>query len=249
MAASLRFTTFPIPGLSSLAAFLGLRPASRGRWSVPRVEPSLAPEPPRSERIDRMLAAARTQPDLQMLEWNGDDSADTAAPVVREDVRAMASRRRKIRDRYIAARFPGIAHCGADLAASESVIESARHLFEERRPALAFELLALAIEEAPQDPSPALARLELLYLARDAERFVAAARDFFAAHPNHEAWEEIRRLGGALAPGEALFGAACAIRAHEHYGPWPHLPNWIHAPWDLTAEVCAADFHRALTSP
>jgi hypothetical protein len=35
-------------------------------------------------------------------------------------------------------------------------------------------------------------------------------------------------------------------RDHDHYGPWPHLPNWIQAPWDLTGEVIAADFHRAM---
>ena len=35
-------------------------------------------------------------------------------------------------------------------------------------------------------------------------------------------------------------------RDHDHYGPWPDLPNWIQANWDLTAEVVAVDFHRIL---
>jgi hypothetical protein len=243
-------STIPVPGLAAIAAFLGLKPATRGRWSMPpRMEPTIAREPPRSAKIEKLLAAARTQPDLQMIEWQDDaaPSAEVAAP--REDVRTMESRRRKMRDRYIAARFPGLAHAGADLADSAAVIEAARYWFEDSRPALALELLQLAIEESPQDPAPALARLEFRFLMRDAAGFVEAARAFNAAHPKHEAWEEVCRLGRAIAPTESLFGAACAARAHEHYGPWPHLPNWIQAPWDLTAEVCAADFHRALANP
>jgi hypothetical protein len=234
--------------LSAVARLLGLAPAHRGRWTMPRrVEPILAPEPRRSERVEKLLAAARIRPDLQMIEWQGDAPAD-APPVAapREDVRAFDARRRKLRDRYIAARYPGVAHCGADLAHSATVVEAARHLFEDSRPRLALELLQLAMEESPHDAAPALAHLEFHFLMRDCAGFTEAARLFRAAHPKHEAWDEICRLGRAIAPGEALFGAAAAARAHEHYGPWPHLPNWIQAPWDLTAEVCAADFHRAL---
>ena len=249
MSTSLRSSTFPIPGLAAIATFLGLKPAARGRWNMPRrVEPTIAPEPPRSARIEQLLAAARTQPDLQMIEWQGDAAADAELAVPREDVRTLDARRRKMRDRYIAARFPGVAHSGADLADSGTVIEAARHWFEDARPALAFELLQLAIEEAPQDPAPALARIELRFLMRDAAGFVQAARAFRAAHPKHEAWEEVCRLGRAIAPQDPLFGTPGAARAHEHYGPWPHLPNWIQAPWDLTAEVCAVDFHRALAN-
>ncbi len=108
------------------------------------------------------------------------------------------------------------------------------------------ELLEIAIEESPTDESLYLARLEILFLARDPAGFVAAARDFRAAHVKSAAWDEVIRLGGAIAPGEALFGALRGPRAHEHYGPWPHLPNWIQAPWDLTGDVLAVDFHRAV---
>jgi hypothetical protein len=89
-------------------------------------------------------------------------------------------------------------------------------------------------------------RLELLFLARDAAAFVACARDFRAVHREHAAWEEVLHLGRALVPGEMLFAAAGGPRGHAHYGPWPDLPNWIQAPWDLTAEILAVDFHRAM---
>jgi hypothetical protein len=248
LATSLRFTPFPIPGLAAIAAALGFRSRGQGRWRMPQVEPTLDAAPPRSERVERMLAVARTRPDLQMIEWDAESGliAPVAPAPEQVDVAALESRRRKLRDRYIAARFPGLARGGADLADCAAMIDMARLLFEDGRAALALELLELCASEAPTAAAPRLAALELRFLQRDAAGFVAAARAFNRSHPDHEAWEEVTRLGRALAPAEALFGAATAARAHEHYGPWPHLPNWIQAPWDLTAEVCAADFHRAL---
>ncbi len=59
-------------------------------------------------------------------------------------------------------------------------------------------------------------------------------------------WPEVARLGRAVAPSEMIFGAKQGDRAHEHYGPWPHLPNWLEASWDLTGDVLAVDFHRAM---
>jgi len=248
MAASPRVTSFPIPGIAAIAAALGLAPASRGRWNMPpRIEPTAAPAParPQDERVERLLGAARKAPDLQMIEWDA-HAADATPCAPKEDARTLEPRRRRLRDRYIAARFPAIARGGADLADCATVIESARHLFEDGRAGLALELLGLAAEES-RDPAPALARLEILFLTRDAAGYVAAARGFSEEHRGHAAWGEVARLGRALAPGESLFGAQAAARAHEHYGPWPDTPNWIQAPWDLTAEVCAADFHRALS--
>ena len=247
MAANARRHPFTAPGLAALAAALGFRAPSRGRWRLPgRIEPTVAPELPRSERVEKLLAAARTTPDLQMIEWDADAATPVEVAPPREDVATLEPRRRKLRDRYIGARFPGIARAAADLADAAGVVEAARLLYEDGRPALAFELLDLAAAEHPQEAATALACLELRFLARDAAGFIAAAGDFARKHPGHEAWEEITRLGRSLAPREPLFGADRAVRAHEHYGPWPHLPNWICAPWDLTAEVCAADFHRAL---
>jgi len=51
---------------------------------------------------------------------------------------------------------------------------------------------------------------------------------------------------GVLNVGYVEVGPANGRRDHEHYGPWPDLPNWIQANWDLTAEVIASDFHRIL---
>lgn len=187
--------------------------------------------------IPRLMQAAKVAPDLATIEWDG--AAFDKSPT-------LDGRRRRLRDRYVAARFPGMARAAADLTRVDETIKAARLLFEEEESDLAVELLGIAIEEAPGEEALYLARIEILFLARDAAAFIAAAREFRAAHFRSAAWEEVVRLGRAIAPAEALFGADRGPRAHEHYGPWPHLPNWIQAPWDLTGEVLAADFHRAV---
>jgi hypothetical protein len=205
--------------------------------------------------INKMLAAARVAPELEMIEWDERPTApaivqEAAMPAARDeaDPRAYDSRRRKIRDRYISTRFPGVADCSSDLQSAERVIKAARLYFEEERNDAALELLELAIEECPREASLWLARLEILFLVRDGAGYVETARDFHRQHSGvTETWAEVCRLGRALVPGETLFGARMGPREHEHYGPWPHTPNWIQAPWDLTAEIVAADFHRAMS--
>ncbi len=151
----------------------------------------------------------------------------------------------RIRDRYIAIRFEGIARSSADLTNPGRVIKSARLEFDEGFPEIALELLGLAIEQNPGEESLWLAEIEIAFLMRDGRRFLESAREFREAHRDSKAWTEINRLGHALVPDEPLF-SELGQRANEHYGPWPNLPNWIGAPWDLTAEVLAADFHMAL---
>jgi hypothetical protein len=215
----------------------------------------LAPRnpPPRKVDLDRLLAAARVAPKLELIEWDGDQEPTRIAPQAKasvmpddNDPRSYESRRRKILDRYVGTRFPGVVKCASDLEAVERVIKAARLYFEEDRADAGLELLELAIAECPRDASLWLARLEILYLVRDAAGFTETACAFRNAHATHDAWTEVTRLGRALAPHEALFGVRRGPRDHEHYGPWPHTPNWIQAPWDLTADVAACDFHRAM---
>jgi hypothetical protein len=197
----------------------------------------------------RLLAVASCGPavDLAPIEWDGDDRAfDTpAARFEGESGVTGEALRRRIRDRYIGARFPGAARGASDLGSPERVIKSARLYFEDGSLETALELLDVAIQ---QDPAEALwlAKLELLFLARDAMRYKECATGFRAAHPASAHWAEVARLGHALSPDEALFGPKRGPRSHEHYGPWPNLPNWIQASWDLTSEVLASDFHRLL---
>lgn len=152
---------------------------------------------------------------------------------------------RGIRDDYIAARFAGAAYCGDDLAETERVIRAARLYFDESQHAQAAELLDLAIALHPVREEPWLARLEIAFLARDAESYCGVARAFRHFHRASAAWPEIARLGRALTPTEPMFGGMPESPS-SNYGPWPDTPNWIQASWDLSAEVHAAEFHNAM---
>jgi len=212
-----------------------------------------------AERVAQLLAAAQRQPPLEILVWEGEGdfalpaaAAPVAAPPEAQgagdhDPAGFDPMRRKIRDRYIGARFAGLARSGADLHDTDRLIKAARLAFEEEHVEAAVELLDLGIEQDAREPRLWLAKLEILSLVRSAARFTTAARAFREAFASHAQWPDVMRLGRALAPEETLFGGAQNDRT-DHYGPWPDTPNWILAPWDLTAEVVAAEFHATMAT-
>jgi hypothetical protein len=224
------------------------------------------PAKPRSSldaaKVAQLLAAAQRRPELPDFSWHDDPAtfdgstltvrkaapkrADKKVPLVESDPRTYDETRRRIRDRYIGIRFAGVIRSAEDLDNAPRIIRAARAAFEEDHAETALELLELAIEQNVGQMSLWLADLEIAFLVRNAHRFVASSRAFRLQFPDAPEWAEIARLGRALAPDEALFGARQGARRHEHYGPWPDLPNWILAPWDLTQEVAAADFHRSM---
>jgi hypothetical protein len=256
--------------------FLGMPPIFRRRENAPapkagakakpaakapaRVEPTLrsaaeAPAAaPETIDFDKLLASTRKAPvALEAIEWEGDDlPAMPAMPVADaesiadNDPRGYDARCRRIRDRYIGARFPGVVRSATDLESPDRVVKAARLYFEDGQVDTALELLDVAIEQDSRAEALWLAQLEILFLGRNGTRYVETARAFRALLAQSEAWSEVARLGRALCPKEQLFGASMGPREHDHYGPWPDLPNWIQANWDLTAEVVAADFHRIL---
>jgi len=222
--------------LGVVAAGLAIARAlkSRALARPPAPIPSAAPHPgPRARPLpDAPVERARAAP--------------SSAAGFGKDEPMEAALRSKIRDRYIAARFAGIAKCSGDLRNFERTIKAARLFFEEDRGERALELLALAIEEDPACEPTRLARLELAFLLHDAALFGEGARELRQLNPQSPAWGEVARLGRILAPDVALFGPPQGPSVHEHYGAWPEMPNWLHASWDLTAEVRATDFHRAV---
>lgn len=180
---------------------------------------------------------------FQMVEW--EPPVEAKAPA--RATPAQDALRARLRDRYIVARFPGLTGGVAGLLEVEQVIKVARLYFDEDKFDHALELLDLAGRHSPAEKAFPLARLEIAFLARDAALFATAAGEFRARHADAVEWAEVARLGALIAPADPLFASA-ARSDHPHYGPWPDMPNWIHASWDLTSEVLAADFHRALTA-
>ena len=233
----------------------GTAPASRATPAAPAAKPAAPPPPKPLLEWDaplgtpaRASVAVAPQP-----EFAPDAAPPSASPRAVDDGCAFIpthfagdAAQRRIRDRYISLRFPGVALSSADLAASERVIKAARLYFDEKKTDRALELLELAIEQSGADESLRLAQLEIAFLARDARLYCALAREFQSSHAASSQLEEVSRLGRALAPDDPIFGAAQPLRAHEHYGPWPDTPNWIQAPWDLTAEILGSDHHRAM---
>ena len=207
-----------------------------------------SPPPPRpasraTPAADAPIAPAHDRADLGTLEWDG--PPPTAAAVRPGALAPLAAR---IRDRYISARFPGVFRGSADLLEIEYVIKAARHCFEEGKFDRAHEIFALAIEQSPGERLLRLAQLEVAFLERDGPLFTTLARDLRTSFPDITEWDDVARLGRAIAPRETLFGADPGDHTHAQYGPWPEMPNWIQASWDLTAEVLGADFHRAMAN-
>ncbi len=169
-------------------------------------------------------------------------------PLPREIMQPSEAMRRRIRERYLAVRFPGAPHSDLELRDIPSVIKSARLYFEDGDIDRARELLECAAEVNAADESPWLAHLEILYLKKKGPPFTALAKRFHDHFPASGRWPEILRLGLRLDPEEPLYREAHPREAavDEHYGAWPQVQNWIQAPFDLTGDVLAAEFHAKM---
>jgi hypothetical protein len=217
-----------------LLSFLVVLVVLIARWM--RASPEPLPVEKKNRPKPARPAVRRAAPKLESL-----DFVPTAALPVGEAIE------NRIRDRYAAVRFPGV--FSGTREKPDRVIEAARLYFEEDKFDRAQELLALAIARSPREPRLRLAQLEIAFLMREGTLFTRLADEFRGLNREHAAWPDVARLGRAIAPAEALFGAESTGRdIHEHYGPWPHMPNWIQASWDLTSEVLASDFHRAMNA-
>lgn len=250
IALAIVFATIVVRRRSAAAALRSVPAPVMQRPAHPAVDPGAAPPRP----VATTVIAPADAPVDSGFEWDEPlvDMARGSEPAAAGhgatqpvDVFGEAQRA-KLRDRYLAARFPGVARTVADLMETDRVIQSARLYFEDRKLDRAIELLSLAIRQCPGEQALALARLEITFLMRSAALYVELAGDFRRAYPSSSQWDEVARLGRAIAPGEAIFSGTAGPRVTDHYGPWPDMPNWINAPWDLTAEVRATEFHQAM---
>lgn len=160
----------------------------------------------------------------------------------------LDAQRQRIRDRYIAASFPGMVKNSSDLTNISEVIKSARLCYGAGHAEQACELLHLAIEQQPNEPALWLAWLEVLYLTKQEERFVKVAGTFHHMHPYDRQWHDVAKLGLLLAPAHSLFQFAKTARASAEGEGDAQLSwrNWLQADNDLVAEAAAADFHQRM---
>lgn len=140
--------------------------------------------------------------------WGTHDSAAEEGREEANEILDNAERaRRHVRDRYIAARFPGVAGGSADLARVAHVIKSARTYLEDGNARLAEELLDLACLLHPQVEALWLARLELALRVRDAEGYRAAAFAYRQSVPESLFWPEAAALARSLCLTDDAFAA------------------------------------------
>lgn len=199
--------------------------------------------------MDGPPAAARSnRPGLSRVAASAVATEPAATPMQpKRPVRTQMSAflRQRIRDRFLGSRFPGVAHSVDDLAQTDQVIKTARLFFEDGDVDRACEWLAFASDANP-DERLWLAQMEILFLKRQAVAFTTLAAEFKRRFPDTTKWDDLVVLGARLAPEDPLFAGARKGDGDAHYGPWPQIQNWIEAPFDLTGDVLAAEFHAAM---
>jgi hypothetical protein len=225
-------------GEDSGAAAPAAKPLQKGTDApAPKAGPSLNWKKPGGEKPAAAPAKAKAE------------APEPAASTVRRPPRTKPTpfMRQKIRDRYLAARFPGAKRTDADLANTDDVIKAARLYFEDGDGDRACEWLAFASDANP-DEGLWLAQLEILFLKRNGEDYTELAGLFRERFPESTHWDDVTRLGARITKGEPLFAGAQqhAVAGDEHYGLWPQMQNWIQAPFDLTGDVLSAEFHAKM---
>ena len=152
--------------------------------------------------------------------------------------------RQRIRDAYIAARFPGVAKSSQEFSRVRAVIKAAQVYFDDTNPRRAEELLDLASELIPASEALPLARLELALRQSDSESYRRTAIRFRKNHPRSARWKEIVAFARTLYLTEAPF----TPDPNDAEGDRRYLrPNWLQDTWELAPEFMPADLRaRAL---
>lgn len=145
----------------------------------------------------------------------------------------------RIRDDYVAARFPGVARNSHDLARSRAVIKAAQVYMEDGDSSRAEELLDLAALLQPSSEALLLARLEVALQQRDSEGYRRTAIRFHHAHPRSAHWKYIVAFARTLYLTEPPFTTLSDWEERNY-----QRPNWMGNSWELAPEFNNADLRR-----
>lgn len=237
------------------------RPAATASFAMPPPQRSPAPAftAPELELIPydgvlKTFAATRADPPAPPKTERVQFAAKAAAPPAAPEAQAAPkttslsdSTRQRILERYIGARFTGVASRGEDFLDAPRIVKAARLFFEDGQIERSVELLKLATEVNPANEAPWLAMLEILFLGTDPTGYARAARRFAMSHSASANWPVIRQLGRKLGLDDAVITEGLShVERYPNYGPWGGLPNWIQAPWDLTGDAALAELHARM---
>jgi len=144
---------------------------------------------------------------------------------------------RKLRERYIAARFLQFPNPAQTLKNTSNVLRWAQELLDDDQPRQAAELLQMALEESPKQKPLWLFLIELAYVAGDPGTFVELSDAFRKRFAGAEELTVIDELGKRLLPADPRFAhAEAAILA----------PGWTTPDSELRDALRQRKLHQSL---
>jgi hypothetical protein len=144
---------------------------------------------------------------------------------------------RRLRDRYIAARFRQFLQPTDALRDTTVIMRCARQLLDDDHPRVAAELLQLALEEKPSQRPLWLCLIELAYIGNDAAAFSELSDSFRHLFPDAEALPVIDAMGNKLLPSDPRFSHALSPVI---------LPDWSTPESEMRDELRQQKLHKAL---
>ena len=144
---------------------------------------------------------------------------------------------RRLRERYIAARFLQFPQPAQALKNTGNVMRWARQLLDDDQPRQASELLQLALEEDLGQQPLWLFLIALAYLANDPGMFVALSDKFKLRFPTFEGADVMDSMGRRLQPADPRYAHA----AEDFI-----MPDWSTPESELRDELRQQRLHAAL---
>lgn len=151
------------------------------------------------------------------------------------------------RQRYMEERFPELAHRSISVDEPDSIIDAARHHYEEGQLQKAIELLTYAFEERPGQLRFWLALFEIHRLEQRVADFADLASRFKNVHGGTDAWPKVQHIGRDLDPGHPLYAAALGrlgVPMDADFDPMSE--NWLNVPMDFTSDVLMIELRHSL---
>ncbi len=151
------------------------------------------------------------------------------------------------RQRYMEERFPELAHRSISVDEPDSIIDAARHHYEENQLQRASELLTYAFEERPGQLRFWLALFEIYRLEGRITEFGELAARFKNVHGGTDAWPKVQYIGRDLDPGQPLYSASLGRLGVPMDADFDAISeNWLNVPMDFTSDVLMIELRQSL---
>lgn len=205
----------------------------------------VAPEPvPASHQTMRMQAPMLDLGDDQSASLELDTRPATSVDfILGDDVGEDKARRQ----RYMEERYPEMANRSISVDEPDSIIDAARHYFEDGQLQKATELLTYAFEERPGQLRFWLALFEIHRLEQKTADFAELAARFKNVHGGTDAWPKVQHIGRDLDPGQPLYAAALGrlgVGTDAEFDPVAE--NWLNVPMDFTSDALMVELRNSI---